>query len=82
MPKYLLFVKNWVYSGKPGVFIDAGFKVIDNSTFCVQVAGVYYVTANLIVEAKNRNGNLYQRTKTFEGDIHLQGRQGGSNVFH
>jgi hypothetical protein len=67
-------VKNWVHSGRPGLFMSDDFNKTENSTFRIRKAGVYYVSANLIIEAQRRYSYYsyyYYRTVTFQGEIHL-----------
>ena len=72
-------VKNWVHSGRPGLFTSNDFDRTENSTFQIKKGGVYYVSANLIIETKSGPYYYYyyrRTTVTVRGEIHLSSDNG------
>ena len=71
-------VKNWVHSGRPGLFMN-GFDKTDNATFHVREAGVYHISANLIIEVTGYHYYYYHNyysTYNLTGQINLKDEQG------
>ena len=68
-------VKNWVHSGRPGLFMN-GFDKTDNATFHIREAGVYHISANLIMEVTGYYYYYYSSTVRLYGNIYLADKQG------
>ncbi|XP_028405950.1 uncharacterized protein LOC114528495 [Dendronephthya gigantea] len=68
-------VKNWVHSGRPGLFMT-GFDKMDNTSFLINEAGVYYISANLIVKATRYS--WYSNRISLNGKTYLTNKQGNS----
>lgn len=78
---YTVTIGNWSLTNNPGLYSNL-FNKNDNSKFHIPRSGVYYVTANLIIETKNRLSyyyswwRRYRRSTTLHGEIYLHSSNG------
>ncbi|XP_046854661.1 uncharacterized protein LOC124447723 [Xenia sp. Carnegie-2017] len=78
---YTVTIGNWSLTSNPGLYSNL-FNKNDNSKFHIPRSGVYYVTANLILETKNRLSyyyswwRRYRRSITLHGEIYLRSSNG------